>query len=63
MRRREQHASMADLVSRIRATAREIDALYTLRVAAEHAVQSGDLGALRRALADLRCAEMIRRGS
>jgi hypothetical protein len=54
---------MADCIARIRAVAAEIDALYMIRAAAEHAVESGDLAPLRRAVVDLRIAERVRRGA
>lgn len=61
MRRRDE--PMADCIARIRAVAAEIDALYMIRAAAEHAVESGDLAPLRRAVVDLRIAERVRRGA
>lgn len=58
-----QHQSITALIATMRATAREVDALYALRAAAEETIRLGDLEPLERALNALRFAESVRRGS
>ncbi len=60
---RSRTGGMADTVSRMRAVADEVDALYALRTAAEEAIRLGDFAPLRRALDRLTLAERVRRGT
>lgn len=62
-RRYAQHPSITELIATMRATAKETEALYALREAAQEAVKQGDLAIIARALETLEGWRQTRRAS